>query len=228
MIDDHPLANQTITVFIDSRPVGDVRTDTIGFYKYSNGTNTIPVGGHLVYTRFISADAEWRSIASPTIRIYIVASTFSTVLFLEFFVLILVMIILVYVYFRRRTPSPVPQKPYPSAALDHHSHVPSTPLPTDSRAFLVDTASESLKDAVINRYQLLIKLLLSKGLVIRPGFTHRDLNMSMITQRLPRNATESITQGFEHARYAPDPIHEEDVTVFNINVTILLQQYGVT
>jgi hypothetical protein len=230
-VDDSPLENKTIDVFINSNKIGFAMTDTTGYYRFIYGTQTLNEGSiYQIYAMFDSTDPQWRSSPSEKITVKVVPGL--PVLNIAVAAIIALSVSLVLFLLRKKhIPAPTKKDSLPSTPRPAPLFQEVTKTPMNIPEFFADTSTkgkDAFKTAVISRYQSLLTFLSTQGMVLLPSYTHLDIRKTLLSEGFPNTATEIVTETFEHALYSPYPLSEQEVTVFNLHLQRLLQKQEMT
>jgi hypothetical protein len=231
-IDNSLLSGETIEIYVDDKHIGSTQTTTSGSYTFTYATEKLHEGVYTLYARFTPHTKVWRSSSSEIIALQVNLGLFQYLTAVAIIVVITSTLLLVF-FFRKTIGNLLTKKkptrqlvPPPSTASILH---PPEKIHFDKKKVMVATPPlqrGNLKDAIISRYQILIRFLTTSGMTISPSYTHLDIRNAMIKDGLPRKATDAVTQTFELALYSPYPLSKDDVTLFNKNIRVILKNLG--
>lgn len=230
LMDGSPVSQQPIAVVVNNNLVRSGITNATGWYTVGVPTRSLAEGVALVSARFTAAEPRWRNATSNEVALTIV------MMFPYWDTLIIITVVAalvpVFFFFRRRiitlgtkkplrVPSVVPKAPVSPLPLESHS--------VNKRALLEDISSSTegdIREAIILRYHLLLRLLTSSGMIFSPSSTHLDIKTVLIQKGLSKDATESITDLFELAQYSPYPLGAKEAALFTANLHVLVKTLG--
>ena len=233
-IDNSPLSDKTIEIFLDKKNIGSANINNTGFYNFTYSTETLREGTHSIYSTFNSDDVEWRSTSSNVIKINLLRNIlqhfdFATIVIIAGFIITTSFAF----YFRKRIIDFLKTR---KASAELAASRSANSYSSLSKKYLFDKKEfatkasmdkkEDFKDTIISRYRLLLRFLSSKGVTLTPNHTHLEIRDKMIKRNLPKKAIDNVTQTFELAMYSLYPISKEDVTLFDKNVFSILTNFG--
>ncbi|MFW6121028.1 MAG: hypothetical protein ACOC80_09055, partial [Petrotogales bacterium] len=241
-INNSPLTNRTIDIYVNDKKIGSVETDERGNYNYTYETSSLTQGRYKLFSRFVSKNVEFRSSSSTTIEIMLQLSVGQSMaqllhsnlpFIIAIFVIALFTTLLIY-YFRKEVihfftkekPSTDTFTPQEESVVPPIVKKPIMNL----NEFMAETSGKSrdeLKQSIIKKYQQFIGYLSKTGISLNRGVTHLDIRRELLKQGFSNSATNKVTKAFEYAMYSPYTLDEIDVSLFNRNLRTLLQKLGV-
>jgi len=230
LIDGSPVSQKKIEVLVNKKQAASGTTNTTGWYIINVPTQTLHANTSLISARFTADEPRWRNATSNEIELTLVAGFpyWDTLLIAG----ALAALVPVFLFFRRRVITLGNKHPLRTRSVTPKtspSPLPSKSLPLVQDEFLQDISSTTegdIREAIIQRYHLLIRLLSSRGLIFSPSFTHLDIKNALIQKGLSKNATEIITDLFERAQYSPYPLGTKEAVMFNANLQELMKTLG--
>ncbi len=229
------LANRSVTLFFNHKPVGMATTDENGRYQLLLQTDQQETGLYRVSARFQSEEYMWRSSRSDTYSLVLVMSFFdilvghSLLLATAAMLGLLIFFVVIYhtriraLFFKTKKAS------VPQTQMDVRSTSKTAPLAEKHSVHTLYDSSVATgennagNEAILSRYQSLLRALSAVGLLFQPVHTHRDIHTIMIHQGIPAHLSEKIRDLFEVARYAPVTATTEDISLFDRYARRILQ-----
>jgi len=235
-INNDPVSNKTIGIYLNNKKVADVKTNISGYYDFLLKTNNFKKGTYSIYSSFISNEAEWRSSSSEIINIKILATESGSdgfLIYLLVFIIIL-FVVLLFILFRKKILALFNKKSIPASKdikpIEIVSDIDVSKKPKiDISDFTIDLSkrqTDGFKNAVIKKYQSLLSFLSTYNFNVNKGVTHLDIRKQMLKFGFSRKATNVVTKAFEYAKFSPYILDKKDVALFNKSITSIIENLG--
>jgi len=221
-IDNSPLDNKTITIYLNDKKISDTKTNDQGLFFYIIETDDLQSGSYTIFSAYISEDLEWRSSSSRIINIQInsVSVSQNLILYLALIIIILISIFII-LFFRKKQLNKHKNKKHPKEfyfadKLDI-PQVSSEKVDIGDFSINVNSLNQSdfdYRESIISQYQILLRYLSERGMVFNSGITHLDVKNRMIKEGFSKRAINVVTKNFEYAMYSQFPISKkQDTTI---------------
>lgn len=224
IVNNRSLSNKTIEIFSDNKRIGFAITNSTGVYNFTYQAENLHEGAYTMYAVFDSKEKEWRSASSDSISISVLLYSAQYSIYVVVVAVIFSMIFLMFL-FRKRLPL-LQSKKKPSQTAVVLSKRLFEKICADENGHTIDFSAKKngdLKDAIVSRYNALLRFLTTQGIMFIPSSTHLDIKNELLKKDLPKKAIENLTETFEIAMYSTHPLNEEDVSVFNVNMLNILK-----
>jgi hypothetical protein len=227
-----PLAQQTVDVFLNKRPVGSGTTNNTGWFLVQVSTAGLYEGSFPVSAVYRSQDVQWRNASSQESTLHIGPGVFY---FLPYLLIALVLIIAGGLFLgrrrimalRRKPPTPSPLTPSTRPSIPSRSL--SGPVLFDENEPIMKTMGgkrDRFREAIVYRYRSFIAQLVSAGVAFPVSSTHLDIQQTMITNGFSKESVEALTSLFEQAMYSQFSLGKKEVSAFNASLRTLIRGVG--
>jgi len=230
IVNNRSLSNKTIEIFSNNERIGFATINSTGVYNFTYQAENLHEGAYTMYAVFDSKEKEWRSASSDSISISVLLYSSQSFVSSRYFIYVIVVavifsVILLVFLFRKRLPL-LQSKKKPSQTAAVLSKRLFEKICADENGHTIDFSAKKngdFKDAIVSRYNALLRFLTTQGIMFIPSSTHLDIKNELLKKDLPKKAIENLTETFEIAMYSTHPLNEEDVSVFNVNMLNILK-----
>ncbi len=248
-LDNIPLSDMTIELYIEDEKVGEVVTDNLGRYEYLHSSFGMAIGKYNVHSEFNPMVLNWRESVSDIIEVEIQGpqepairtqgkSLMDRIYDNLFLIVLLILVFLVpavfYMRKRRAVPAGLTQragkkikrKAYSNKTLKKKLLKETEDL--DSKLSSLK-GSKNLREAIIAGYHTLLGILeKNKVIRVKPSHTHLDIAQKLADEGFPTSEIGSVTDIFEKAMYSNRPIASNTIDDFMAGIRKMFTQAGGT
>jgi hypothetical protein len=230
-----PLSYMTIEIYIEGEKDGEVVTNNLGQYEYVHSTSKMAPGKYNVHSEFNPIELKWREAKSDVIVVEIkeleepetqskslLEKIYDNIFLIIFLILVFLLPIVLYIRKKRSVPSYIYQikplirnlgrKSYPKKTISEKLHKETEDF--DSKLKVLKE-TKNLRETIIAGYHAVLGILeKNKIIIIKPSYTHLDIQQKLADKGFPTNEINSITKIFEKAMYSNTPIKNNTLDDF--------------
>ncbi len=232
-IDGSPVVNTSVDIYLGNTEIGSVQTSAFGTYTYRYNTNGMGAGSYEIYARFRSANSSWRGSQSEKVMIVLSVSNFAylpIILIVSTIILTSGSIWLLRerfgAWFGQAQPTHIlagKQESPGRSRLRFSERISRTVHRIHRGAQLTQDA---IQEAIFAQYKMLLRFLSTEGISITTTDTHLDVQSHMMQQGFSEKDVQIITNIFEQAMYAPQPVTYDQLLTFDHSIFVVMTHGG--